>query len=172
MIIDSDWLSRGTEKVAFELVGCNLCIQIAGKTQKHLITETEAYIGEDDLACHASKGRTPRTEVMYGPPGYWYVYLCYGIHHLLNIVTEKEGFPAAVLIRGIHSCSGPGRLTKALSINMEYNKKGAMQENGLWLETSTPLPSKCIHSYPRIGVDYAGPIWSKKPFRFIFEPTD
>lgn len=131
------------------------------------ITEVEAYHGEADLACHASKGRTPRTEVMYQAGGRWYVYLCYGIHEMLNLVTGPEDHPAAVLIRGLESVAGPGRLTKRLHIDRRLNGALAAPASGLHLEDhGVHLSRGQIHSGPRIGVDYAGPVWCAKPWRF------
>jgi len=100
-ILPRKFYSRNTLKVAQELLGCFLVREYRGKIIRAMITETEAYRGEDDLACHASKGRTSRTEVMYGAPGHAYVYLIYGMYHCLNVVTERADFPAAVLIRAV-----------------------------------------------------------------------
>ena len=142
-----------------------------GKVSRHIITETEAYNGEKDRASHASKGRTARTEVMYGPGGIWYVYLCYGVHEMLNLVVGPEGFPAAVLIRGLHDVSGPGRLTKRLGIGRAMNGRPAIERTGLHLEDDGfDVPKKWIQRTPRIGVDYAGPVWSKKLWRFTIDP--
>ncbi len=100
MILKRSFYNRNTLKVAQELLGCFLVRKYRGKTIRVMITQTEAYRGEDDLACHASRGRTPRTEVMYGEPGHAYVYMVYGMYFCLNVVTEKKDYPAAVLIRG------------------------------------------------------------------------
>ena len=135
---------------------------------RHVITETEAYHSELDLACHASKGRTPRTDVLYRGAGIWYVYLCYGIHEMLNLVVGPEDFPAAILIRGVHDAIGPGRLTKALKINRGLNGKPADPSSGLWLEDDgLRFPRARVQATPRVGVDYAGPVWSAKPWRFV-----
>lgn len=143
--------------------------------QKLLITEIEAYDGPKDLACHASKGRTKRTEVLFGPPGRFYVYLCYGIHWLLNVVTGPENYPAAILIRGVGDISGPGRLTKQLGINANYNTKPATPKTGLYFApAAASLPTHQQHKIlktPRIGIDYAGPIWSQKPYRFVLNSS-
>jgi DNA-3-methyladenine glycosylase len=142
------------------------------KTSRHVITEVEAYHGESDLACHASKGHTTRTDVMYKPGGRWYVYLCYGVHEMLNVVTGPQGHPAAVLIRGLDTVSGPGRLTKRLNITRALNDQPVQPATGLYLEDNgLVLPRGCIKSGPRIGVDYAGPVWSAKPWRFWLEPS-
>jgi DNA-3-methyladenine glycosylase len=144
--------------------------QSDGRVSRHLITETEAYNGPADKACHASKGRTPRTEVMFRPGGVWYVYLCYGVHEMLNLVVGPKDFPAAVLIRGMHDVSGPGRLTKRLAIDRTLSGRVAEAESGLFLETAgTVVPKKWIQASPRIGVDYAGPLWAGKPWRFTLD---
>ncbi len=137
------------------------------------ITETEAYDGERDLACHAARGRTGRTEVLYGQAGVWYVYLCYGIHEMLNLVAGPEEWPAAVLIRGVEGISGPGRVTRALSIDRSLNRTTAAPAGGLWLEDDgySPLPSE-IKRTPRIGIDYAGPVWAAKPWRFVLTSNE
>jgi DNA-3-methyladenine glycosylase len=143
----------------------------AGDETAHLITEVEAYDGECDLACHASKGRTARTEVMYAAGGVWYVYLCYGMHEMLNLVVGPKDYPAAILIRGIEGVSGPGRVTKALGIDRRLNGIPAMPgAAGLWIEDhGIVVPPRLVQREPRIGVDYAGPFWAAKPWRFFFD---
>jgi DNA-3-methyladenine glycosylase len=164
---------RNTAAIARGLLGRVLARRHAdGRVTRHLITETEAYHGETDLACHASKGRTARTDVMYRAGGVWYVYLCYGVHEMLNLVTGPEGFPAAVLIRGLAGVSGPGRLTRALGVGRGLNGCSALDaRGGLWLEerpAGVPRVSgKWIQTTPRIGVAYAGPAWAGKPWRFV-----
>lgn len=139
-----------------------------GSIKRHVITETEAYHSELDLACHASKGRTARTDVLYRAAGIWYVYLCYGIHEMLNLVVGPDGFPAAILIRGVHDATGPGRLTKALGIGRALNGKPAEPASGLWLEDDgIRLSREMVLAIPRVGVDYAGEIWAAKPWRFV-----
>ena len=138
----------------------------------HLITEVEAYDGERDLASHASKGRTARTDVMYRAGGIWYVYLCYGVHEMLNLVTGPADYPAAVLIRGVSDIAGPGRLTKRLQIDRRLNGLPAHPDSGLHLEdTGLEVSRRRITASPRIGVDYAGPVWAGKPWRFHFDPA-
>jgi DNA-3-methyladenine glycosylase len=150
----------------------NLCVrQKKDQVIKMTINETEAYDGEEDLACHASKGKTPRNQVMYGEPGVIYLYLCYGMHWLLNIVCEKKGYPAAVLLRGTLEVNGPGRLTKKLGIDGQLNRKRAVYSNGLWFEQGD-LVKKEIQTGPRIGVNYAGEYWAKKPYRFWFSKPE
>jgi len=132
-----------------------------------LISEVEAYEGENDLASHARRGRTPRTGVMYCPGGVWYVYLCYGIHEMLNLVVGPENHPAAILIRGIDNLAGPGKLTRHLAIDRRLNGQPADPTSGLHLEDSgLVIARRQIEAGPRIGVAYAGPVWSQKPWRF------
>ena len=122
-VLGKEFFDRPVLDVAKEMLGVSLCTtNTDGQISRMTVNETEAYDGEEDLACHASKGRTSRNEVMYGSAGVIYLYLCYGIHWLLNIVCREEGYPAAVLIRGTLDVSGPGRLTKKLGINGEFNR--------------------------------------------------
>jgi DNA-3-methyladenine glycosylase len=151
-------------KVARDLIGCRL--HVGRQSHSRVITETEAYIGPRDLASHASKGRTKRTEAMFGPPGSLYVYFVYGVHWMLNVVAGPGEFPAAVLIRAVEGIVGPARLTKALGINGELNGKIANKATGVWFSEGERPPRQLIIRSPRIGVDYAGPIWSSKLFRF------
>lgn len=162
--------STDTVGLAKSLLGKALVIESATSRSAHLITETEAYHGPDDRASHASRGLTPRTRTMFGPGGHWYVYLCYGIHEMLNLVTGPDGFPAAILIRGLASVSGPGRLTRKLVIDRRFNALPAAPATGLYLEDpGHEIPPACIVAGPRIGVDYAGPVWSQKPYRFTLK---
>ena len=166
--LGKDFFNRSVLDVARDMLGLCLCKKDAGgQITRMIINETEAYDGEKDLACHASKGKTSRNEVMYGSAGVIYLYLCYGMHWLLNIVCREEEYPAAVLIRGTLDVSGPGRLTKKLGINGELNRKTANFETGLWFEKSD-LKKITIEKGPRIGVDFAGKYWAEKPYRFWF----
>ena len=157
--------------VARDLLGAWLVVSAAdGRLTRHLVFETEAYLGAHDLACHGSRGLTKRNATMFGPAGRWYVYLCYGMHWMLNIVTGKEGVPAAVLIRGVGEHVGPGRLTKALGIDRSFDGRPASGRAGLWLETGgIAVPRRLIERTPRIGVGYAGE-WAEKPLRFVVDP--
>ena len=160
--------AKKTVALARWLLGKHLVRRHRGKIEARLITEVEAYDGEHDRACHARVGRTARTAVLYGAGGVWYVYLCYGVHEMLNLVVGPPGWPAAVLIRGVEGVSGPGRLTKALRIGRTLNRKPAARSSGLWLEDrGVGVARRFVQSTPRIGVDYAGPIWAKKPWRFV-----
>ncbi len=144
-----------------------------GRIEARVITETEAYVGERDLACHARAGRTARTEVMYRAGGVWYVYLCYGIHEMLNLVVGPADWPAAVLIRGIEGAAGPGRVTKALAIDRKLNGQNADDGTGeLWIEDrGVRVPRAKVKATPRVGIDYAGPVWAAKPWRFTLAPS-
>lgn len=166
------WASRATLAHARSLLGKVLVRTRAGRESAHVIGEVEAYIGESDLACHASHGRTARTAAMFGPPGRWYVYLVYGMHEMLNLVTGPEGWPSAILIRGVAGVSGPGRVTRALAIGRSLNGKPAAPASGLHIEDrGICVPDGAIVRTPRIGVDYAGPVWAAKPWRFVVDPV-
>ena len=139
-----------------------------GALDSRMITEVEAYDGERDLACHARAGRTARTAPLYEAGGIWYVYLCYGIHEMLNLVVGPKDWPAAVLIRGVAGVHGPGRVTKGLEIDRALNGVPVEPGSGLWLEDhGVNVSRKRIQRTPRIGVDYAGIIWSNKLWRFV-----
>lgn len=164
---------KKTVALARWLLGKHLVRRFAdGAEDARMIVETEAYNGEEDQACHARAGRTKRTAVMYGPGGVWYVYLCYGIHEMLNLVVGPDDFPAAILIRGVEGAVGPGRVTKALGIDRTLNATSAVEDrSGLWLEDrGVRVPGRIVEATPRIGIDYAGPIWTKKHWRFTFDP--
>ena len=170
-VLEKSFYERPALDVARQLLGKYLVRQVGGRRQVALITETEAYVGPDDLACHASKGCTDRTRVMFGPAGVWYVYFIYGIHWMLNVVTESEGYPAAVLFRGAGEWSGPARLTKALSIDKRLNGQMADRSSGLWIEDhGHRVHGSRVKRLPRVGIDYAGE-WVDKPFRFVLDPA-
>ena len=178
------YFNRPTLEVATSLLGKYLVRETGSSLFAGMIAEVEAYIGPEDLACHASKGRTKRTEVLFGPPGTAYVYLIYGMYHCLNVVTERKGFPAAVLIRAIEPdrssaiqpeesrgrvsalIDGPGRVCRSFHIDLELNRWDLTRGERLWLEDRGQKvhPSHFTAS-PRIGVDYAGE-WAAKPWRF------
>ncbi len=153
-------------EVAVQLLGKVLVRQFPDGTQMRVvITETEAYYGEKDLGCHASKGRTPRTEVMYWPGGFVYVYLIYGMYQLLNIVTGPENHPEAVLIRSTNKTSGPGRTGKLLALDKSFYGENLLTSERIWIEEGSQTNVN-YSSASRIGIDYAGSEWSKKPWRF------
>lgn len=163
--------------VARMLLGKYLVIRQGASIISGCISETEAYCGEEDKACHASKGRTARTEVMFGPPGYWYVYMIYGMYHCLNIVTEPVDRPCAVLIRGVTDVAGlsqpmktdgPGKLCKAFGINRTYNSTPACESDAaMWIEDrGDEIHENQVMKLPRIGVHYAGE-YKDIPWRFL-----
>ena len=169
-ILSKRYFNRPTLAVARSLVGKYLVREHGKETVAGRIVEVEAYVGCEDLACHASKGRTGRTEVLFGPPGMSYVYLIYGMYHMLNVVTERTEFPAAVLIRAIEVdgelIDGPGKVCRLLAIDRSLNRVDLTNRRFLWLEDrGVKVFSKQIGTFPRIGVDYAG-VWAKKPWRF------
>jgi len=171
LVNPKEFISSDTLANARSLLGLMLVRTTDRGRQSMMITEVEAYDGESDLACHASKGRTKRTDVLYRAGGVWYVYLCYGIHEMLNLVVGPENSPAAVLIRGVGGISGPGRLTQRLQIDRKLNGLPAQPQSGLHLEdVGMRIPRRRIQAGPRIGVDYAGPVWAAKPWRFQFDP--
>jgi DNA-3-methyladenine glycosylase len=136
-----------------------------GIIRRFTISETEAYRGSEDRACHASKGRTPRTEIMYREGGRLYVYFVYGMYWMLNIVTGAEDDPQAVLIRGFENCTGPGRVTKLLGINRSFYGEDLIASNRIWIEESGITP--VYKTAPRIGINYAGEPWKSKPWRYF-----
>lgn len=168
-ILKKDFFERDTLVIARELVGKYLVRCVRGKETAVMITEVEAYDGFEDKASHAHHGRTVRNAPMFGAAGRWYVYLVYGMHEMLNIVTGVHGYPAAVLIRGTSEVSGPGRITKFLQITRAQNGKCSARATGLWIEDrGIVLDNSQIKKTPRIGIDYAG-MWAKKKYRFVLK---
>jgi DNA-3-methyladenine glycosylase len=166
-VLTATFFDRPALKVARDLIGCCLHTELGNQTESRIITEVEAYTGPNDLASHASKGRrTKRNGVMFGSPGSFYVYFVYGLHWMLNVVTGPGTYPSAVLIRSVEGIIGPARLTKALGINGALNGKVANKVTGVWLSEGVKPTRKQIIRSARIGVDYAGPVWSAKPYRF------
>lgn len=174
-ILQPSFFSRDTLRVARDLLGRRLVRVINGQRVSGLIVEAEAYIGEDDLACHAARGRTARTEVMYGPAGRSYVYFIYGMYHCLNVVTEQAGFPAAVLIRGLEPqegldimrqyrsgrsdrelANGPGKLCLALDIDKRLNGIDLTSHPDLFIEEGEPVSNDNVATSPRIGINLSG----------------
>ena len=190
-ILTPDFYSRtDVVQISRELLGCLLCTEIDGEFTSGLITETEAYCGRNDKACHANNNtRTDRTEVMYGPPGHSYIYLCYGIHHLFNVVTNQRELADAVLVRGIkpidgietmkrrrgmesmkNLTNGPGKLSQALAINRKMSGCSLL-EPPIWIESSHfKIKDEHITPSTRIGVDYAGDD-ALREWRFTVNPA-
>ena len=171
MIIDSSripnsFFLREVTIVAPELLGKILIRNFDdGRIQKFMITETEAYRGGDDKACHANKGLTARTKVMFDEGGLIYVYLIYGMYWMLNFVTGKVGDSSAVLIRGVEDISGPGRVGRALQLDKSFYGENLATSERIWVEDSGLKPK--FTTAPRIGIDYAGEPWISKPWRFV-----
>lgn len=165
MKINSDLYRLNAVELAPRLLGVNLCRRLDDKIIKLRITETEAYFGEEDTACHAHKGKTERTRTLYEAGGVAYVYLCYGIHNLLNIVSGEKDFPQAVLIRGVEGFDGPGKLTKALKIDRTLNGENLMASEQLWLEDDGVRFE--YKTAKRVGIDYATPEYRDKLWRFV-----
>jgi DNA-3-methyladenine glycosylase len=185
--LDRRFFNRKTTTVARELLGCRLVHLENDKRLAGMITETEAYCGEQDLACHAKAGRTPRTEVMYGPPGIAYVYFTYGMHWLFNCVTRPEGDPEAVLVRGIEPtegldimaarrgkqpqrdwANGPAKLTMALGINGRHNQLDLVAPDAaIFIEEGMDIPDEHVTIGPRIGLNTVPEPWKNKPWRFL-----
>ena len=158
---------RPTLVVARELIGKTLARKENGIISRYSITEVEAYDGPHDRASHAWRGETPRNAPMFKRGGRWYVYFVYGMYWMLNVVTGPAGYPAAVLIRSLQEIEGPGRLTRALGITKKFDDQPIRQSSGLWIEEGREAPEGFVQKLPRVGVAYAGPAWSRKPYRFI-----
>ena len=184
------FFKRPTLKVAEGLLGKYLVVKRGGKTLAGKIVETEAYIGEDDLACHASKGRTNRSETLYQKAGAIYVYLVYGMYHCLNIVTEREHFPSAVLIRAVEPvdgievmkklrktdalrnlASGPGKLCMAFGIDKKMNGQNVFGVEIYIEDRGEKIIAKDIVRAKRVGVDYAGAC-AHYPWRFYIKDNE
>lgn len=171
MPLPREFYARKTLLVARDLIG-RILVHNDGDVQRAgVIVETEAYVGPHDLACHASKGRTSRTDVMFGTAGHAYIYLIYGMYDCFNVVTERLDYPAAVLIRGVdplEGCvgktDGPGKLCRAMNITRALNRFD-LTESALTIEEGTRTAPSRIEKGPRIGVDYAGE-WASEPLRF------
>lgn len=194
--LDRDFFARPTLVVARELLGQRLVRVEGGRRLAGLITETEAYMGQDDLACHARAGHTPRTAVMFGPPGIAYVYFTYGMHWLLNVVTEEKGFPAAVLIRGMlptegktamqrrrsgrnphialeRLTDGPAKLTQALAIDGRWNGLDLCGRGArLFVEAGTPARDDQVVAGPRVGLNKTPEPWKSMAWNFRAELGD
>ena len=162
--LDTNFYHQDAVTVAQKLLGKTLVrVFDDGRVNRYRVTATEAYLGEDDKACHASKGRTPRTSVMFGDGGHVYVYLIYGMYWMLNIVTGEEHHPQAVLICGLDDVKGSGRVGKLLAMNKSFYGEDLTVSSRIWLEEAP----ECVNfqAQPRVGVDYAGE-WKDKLWRF------
>jgi DNA-3-methyladenine glycosylase len=180
--------ARHAVEVARNLLGCRLVRQANGRCLAGIIVEAEAYEGEEDLGCHARAGRTPRTEIMYGPPGHAYIYFTYGMHWMLNAVSEPEGMPAAVLLRAIrpveglevmasfrpnlartaHWTDGPAKLTQALALDGRHNGLDLCDPIGeLFIEPGDPVPDSQVLNSPRIGLFTVPEPWKSIPWRYF-----
>jgi len=189
-IITRDFYNRPALEVARDLLGCRLVRVQSGQRLSGLIMETEAYQGESDLGCHASAGRTPRTAVMYGPPGHAYVYFTYGMHWMFNVVTEPENSPAAVLIRGIRPdegtdtmaenrpynamksgwTDGPAKLAQALKIDKAFNKADlCTRDNQIWIEAGERIPDSKVAQGARVGLNSVPEPWRSIPWGFVVD---
>lgn len=163
---------RGTIEVARDLLGCFLCRRLEeGRVLRGRLVEVEAYDGPKDRASHAFRGRTPRNAPMFEAGGVGYVYFVYGMHHCLNVVTGPKAYPAAVLLRAAEpptqnvSASGPGRLTRAFSVDLALDG-ASLSGHDLWIEAGAHVPDRLVRRTPRVGVDYAGP-WARRHLRFV-----
>lgn len=171
MRLSQDYFKQDAVVLARDLLGKILVRRFDnGMEFRAKITEVEAYRGEEDLACHASKGRTKRTEVMYEQGGKIYVYLIYGMYWLLNFVCADAGEPQAVLIRGIADINGPGRVGRCLKLDKTFYGEDLSTSKRLWVENAENVETCTIESTQRIGVEYAGKEWAHKPWRFFITP--
>ncbi len=167
MIIDREFFSRDRLTVAPELVGKLLVCRTEKGIVRQRITETEAYGTAEDTACHAHKGKTPRNEVLFMEGGLVYVYLCYGVHWLLNVITGNEGSPQGVLIRACEGAEGPGKLTRAAGINGTFNRLYYCEESGIWFEDDG---FECdIGTDKRVGIGYASQEDRDRQWRFVMK---
>lgn len=165
MKLEREFYIRDVLEVAPQIIGKIMVIRLPDGTYgQYKVTEAEAYRGIEDRACHAFKGKTPRTEVMFNEGGRLYIYLIYGMYWMLNIVTGEENNPQAVLVRGVETLSGPGKLTKALGIDKSFYGEDLITSERIWFEDAGLKP--IVKTSPRIGIDYAGEYWASRPWRF------
>jgi DNA-3-methyladenine glycosylase len=164
--LQRDFFARDVLDVAPDLLSKILTIRSEnGMIRGFSISETEAYRGSDDKACHASRGRTPRTDIMYREGGRLYVYFVYGMYWMLNIVTGAENDPQAVLIRGLENCNGPGRVTMLLGIDRSFYGEDLLTSKRIWIEDQGIIP--VYKTGPRVGINYAGEPWKSKLWRYF-----
>jgi len=176
VVLRAEFFNRDTMVVARELLGKVLVREIEGRLLWGRLVEVEAYLGPDDLAAHSSGGRrSPRNEVMYGPPGHAYVYFTYGMHHCLNFVTRPQGIPQAVLVRalepgpGVGRCGGPGLVCRAFGIDRNLN--GAALVAPVLYVVDDKAPPRRVYETPRIGIGDQGD-WTDRPMRFCLDSPD
>ncbi len=163
--LNRDFYSRDVLVVAPDLLGKKLVISRSGVFESHVITEVEAYRGEEDKASHARFGITKRNSIMYGDAGFLYIYLIYGIYWMLNIVTGPAGSPQAILVRGLKDLPGPGVLTRRLDIDRSFQGTDLVTSGRIWIGDSKEKP--VILQKPRVGISYAGEPWISHAWRFI-----
>lgn len=175
MILPRDFYSRDSVAVARELLGAALVRRSRAGTRIGVIAETEAYADARDSASHARHGMTSRNAPMFGPAGVAYVYLVYGMHHMLNVVTEKPDIAGAVLIRALHGlespADGPAKVCRALQIDRKFNHWDLTLGKRLWLESRKPIPDRFVTRGPRVGVPYAAEPDRQAPWRFRIQPS-
>lgn len=163
--LSGDFFIRDVLVVAPGLLGKNMVVRLNdGQYDRFMVTDVEAYRGAEDLACHASKGRTERTEIMYHEGGRLYVYLIYGMYWMMNVVTGGKDDPQAVLIRGVEHYNGPGKLTRSFGIDNTFYGEDLTISQRLWFEDAGIVP--LIKTGERIGISYAGEYWKSRPWRF------
>lgn len=163
--LNESFFQKDVLEVAPKLLGKFITVVKNNEIIQYMITEVEAYKGEEDKACHAHKGRTKRTEIMYHSGGHIYVYLIYGMYWMLNVVTGATEDPQAILIRGIVDFPGPGKLSRLLGINKTYYGENICRSDRIWIEDKGIEPD--FYSTPRVGIDYAGNPWSTIPWRYV-----
>ena len=165
MRLDEIYYLNNAEALAKDLVGKLICLRLeSGEVMRMRITETECYLGEDDTACHASRGKTERNGALWLAGGHTYVYLCYGMYHMFNVITGKEGDPQGVLIRGIEGYMGPGRFTKHCGIDRSFDRLDLRSSDRIWIEEDGFFPDQICS--PRIGIDYASAVDRERLWRF------
>jgi DNA-3-methyladenine glycosylase len=182
--LGQSFFQRDTVCVARDLLGTQLVRDVKGQLLRGMVVETEAYVGGGDSACHASKGKTPRNAVMFGPAGVSYVYFVYGMHFMFNVVTEKKGHPCAVLLRGLlplegeeemarrrgrsgkELANGPAKLCQAMGIDRSLSEMDVVHGQELWFETYRSFSDAEVLCGPRVGIDYADPVDREAPWRF------
>ena len=161
-----DFYTRDVLDIAGEILGKSIVVHQNNEQHSHTVTEVEIYRGVEDKGCHVSRGRTKRNEIMFDHGGLLYVYLIYGMHWMLNIVTGNREEPQALLIRGLEDINGPGRLTKALGIDRSFHGEDLVTSPRIWID-NVSVNSREIIQKPRVGIDYAGEYWKNKPWRYV-----